>query len=221
MDQTLKIKTLPSIEHIIIYLVVIYVVGIVGMLIPEVHAVFIFLVPVNIILALGIVLLYHAEWNSRFVALCILIYAGGFLIELAGIKTGVIFGPYSYGAGLGLKVLEVPLVMGLNWLLLVYGATSIVQRYVKSHWAIGGFGAALMVLYDLFLEPSAIKYGFWKWETSYIPLQNYVAWFLCAFVFIYFFSRFWGHQIQNRVSMAVFWLQLIFFACILAGNNLT
>lgn len=222
MDQaSIKLKGLPAADHAIIYMVVIYIVGIVGMLVPEVNKIFIFLVPVNILIALGVVLLYHSNWTWKFIFTCTLIYLGGFLIEFIGVKTGVIFGDYKYGNGLGLKILEVPIVMGLNWLLLVYGATSIVQKYVRSHWAVAGFGATLMVIYDLILEPSAIKYGFWKWENSYIPLQNYVAWFLCSFILIYIFSLSTGRKEQNRVGIAVFWLQLIFFACILAGNNLT
>src|SRR5687768_1546230 len=104
MDQaSIKIKGLPPADHAIIYMVVIYIVGIVGMLVPEVNNIFIFLVPVNILIALGVVLLYHTHWTWKFVFTCLLICLGGFLIELIGVKTGVIFGDYKYGNGLGLK----------------------------------------------------------------------------------------------------------------------
>jgi bisanhydrobacterioruberin hydratase len=222
MDQTsIPVKKLPVVEHTIIYLVVIYTVGMIGMLVPEVNRLFIFLVPVNILLALGVVFLYHSNPSWKFAFTCLIVCLGGFWVEWLGVHTGVIFGAYEYGDGLGVKLLEVPVVMGFNWLLLVYGSTMIVQKYVKNHWVIAGFGATLMVIYDLILEASAIKYGFWKWQNAYIPLQNYAAWFLCSFLFIYFFSRSIGIKEQNRVGIAVFWLQLIFFACILAGNNLT
>jgi putative membrane protein len=221
MDKTgIRSRALPSREHTIIYLVVIYTVGIVGMLVPEVRSFFIFLVPLNIVLAFAVVLLYHSPFNRRFWWVCIAIYLGGFLIEWMGIKTGVIFGPYEYGKGLGIKLFGVPLVMGLNWLLLVYGATTIVQKYITNHITIALVGAMLMVLYDLFLEPAAIRYGFWKWQILYIPLQNYLSWFFCSFVFIYGFSRLNVPRVKNSIGEAVFWLQLIFFVCLLAGNNL-
>jgi putative membrane protein len=221
MDKTgIRSKNLPSREHMIIYLVVIYTVGIVGMLVPEVRSLFLFLVPLNIVIAFAVVLLYHSPFNQRFWLICIAIYLGGFLIEWIGIKTGVIFGPYEYGKGLGIKLFGVPLVMGLNWLLLVYGTTTIVQKYITNHITIALLGAMLMVLYDFFLEPAAIRYGFWKWQISYIPLQNYLSWFFCSFIFIYGLSRLSKQPVKNSIGAAVFWLQLIFFICLLVGNNL-
>src|SRR5687767_14454470 len=106
MDQAgIKLKGLPTADHAIIYMVVIYIVGIVGMLVPEVNNLFIFLVPVNILIALGVVLVHHSNWNLKFGLTCLLIYLGGFLIEFLGVKTGVIFGNYKYGDGLGIKLL--------------------------------------------------------------------------------------------------------------------
>jgi len=44
----------------------------------------------------------------------------GFLIEVIGVKTGYIFGRYYYGQSLGYHLLSVPLLIGLNWGVLLY-----------------------------------------------------------------------------------------------------
>jgi putative membrane protein len=211
---------LPSADKTIIYLVVIYLIGIVGMLTEATENLFIFLVPINIIGAVLIAVLYHKKPDRRFLMIICLIFIGGFVIEWVGVKTGILFGEYTYGEGLGFKIDGVPPVMGLNWFLLVYSVTIIAGRFFRNTYAIAATGATLMVLYDLFLEPSAIRYHFWKWETDVVPIQNYVAWWVGAFVFISLLALFLRKPVKNPVAEAIFWLQLAFFACISVCNNL-
>ena len=42
----------------------------------------------------------------------------GFLVEVIGVNYGIIFGNYTYGKVLGFKVLNVPLMIGVNWFFL-------------------------------------------------------------------------------------------------------
>ena len=42
----------------------------------------------------------------------------GFLVEVIGVNYGIIFGNYAYGKVLGFKVLNVPLMIGVNWFFL-------------------------------------------------------------------------------------------------------
>jgi putative membrane protein len=212
-------KFKPTETQAIIYLAVIYIIGIVGMLTTATLPVFIFLVPVNIMLATAVVLTYHGKMSTIFIFSCLLIYTGGFVIEWLGVKTGVIFGGYKYGEGLGFKLDGVPLVMGLNWLLLVYGASTIAGRFFKQKIAVILVGATLMLIYDVFLEPSAIRYGFWAWDNETIPLQNYMAWFIGGGFFISLFILLNRTPVQNKVGEAVFWLQLAFFGALWLGNN--
>lgn len=212
-------KLKPSETHAIIYLTVIYLIGVVGMLTPATLSLFIFLVPVNIMLAATVAGVYHTGFTSKFIFTCMLIYIGGFVIEWLGVKTGVIFGSYIYGEGLGIKLSGVPLVMGLNWLILVYGATVIAARYFTKKIMIILAGALLMLLYDVFLEPSAIRYGFWVWDQESVPFQNYAAWFIGGLAFISAFIVVNGIPSKNKVGEAIFWLQLAFFGALWVGNN--
>jgi putative membrane protein len=80
------------------------------------------------------------------------IFIFSFLIEAIEVKTGVIFGEYIYGKGLGTKVLETPLMIGLNWLMPVYCAKIIAEVISGNQTVRLFFAPLLMVIYDLVLE---------------------------------------------------------------------
>jgi len=99
-----------------------------------------------------------------------------FLLEVLGVHTGLVFGDYVYSTVLGLSLFGVPLVIGINWVMIIWGLEEWVFSKIPALWsifltAIGG------VLFDVLLEPVAIKYNFWAWDGVDVPLQNYIAWF--------------------------------------------
>lgn len=110
-----------------------------------------------------------------------------FLIEVIGAKTGLVFGAYKYGNTLGFKVFEVPLVIGLNWFFIILRAVNIVQKKINSKLLIAFFVGLISTIFDIFLEPVAIKFDYWTWENNIIPLQNYIACFVISFVFTLFY----------------------------------
>lgn len=188
-----------------------------GILLP-IHSDFILLTPINILVALFFVLDNHPN-NRRALGLGLLgCYVAGFLIELVGVQTGAIFGKYSYGGTLGFKVWGTPLMMGLNWAMLLYLTTAITYHWMpdtdlKTRAATA---AALMLGMDIFIEPVAIRYDFWTWHEPGInaflvaPLQNYIAWWMTAYPLLVFFQ--WlNPRFENRVAEALFAIQLVFF----------
>jgi len=70
----------------------------------------------------------------------------GFGVEVLGVKTELIFGSYHYGESLGYKWLSVPLLIGVNWCMLLY-CTSQLSKF-KNFIINALFGAALMVVLD-------------------------------------------------------------------------
>ena len=159
--------------------VVVYAVGAVGLLTPF-APLFARLTPLLLTGACAVLLATQAHRTAWLYAWAAAVAVLGYAIEVLGVKTGAIFGEYSYSGILGPRVLGVPLTIGLNWLQLSLIFGGLAQRLVP-HWLARAALAALgMVLLDVLLEPAAIALDFWQWAAGTPPLQNYLGWFLCA-----------------------------------------
>jgi bisanhydrobacterioruberin hydratase len=133
-----------------------------------------------------------------------------FNLEVIGVKTGLIFGDYSYGSTLGFKLFEVPLIIGVNWLLVVLGAITLVSKYIKNKVCIVLFVPILTVIFDIFLEPVAVKYDYWNWTGGMIPLQNYIAWFLISLISVIFYILIKPKSMVEKLDL-YFICQIAFF----------
>jgi putative membrane protein len=76
---------------------------------------------------------------------------------------------------------------------------------------LGFAGALLMVIYDILLEPVAIRLDMWSWETVTPPLQNYIAWFIISFPLVMLLGRYTKNS-SNPLNTIVLVCQLLFFA---------
>lgn len=203
-------------RHIIagIVLPILYTVGVVGVLLA-VHPDFLLLTPVILLVSLATVLSCHQpekDWKEL-AFFCGLVFIVGFTLEAVGVQTGVIFGRYQYGETLGYKWLDAPLMIGINWVLLVYITGATVRQFMPFAWPIiqAVIAAALMTLLDFLIEPVAIKYDMWHWlGDGSVPVQNYFAWFDIGFLmqlaFIYLVP-----QVNNRTAPLLLLLQFLFF----------
>ncbi len=116
-------------------------------------------------------------------------YLFTFAAETAGVATGAVFGPYHYGSTLGIKFLEVPLIIGFNWTIIVFALSSFVFRYINNPLRGAVLTGLLAALFDWMMEPAAVALHYWTWDTTAgIPLQNYLAWFLIAAVCAFFYK---------------------------------
>ena len=190
-------------------LVVMYGVGLVGLQ-TAARDWFLDATPLTLVLSSGLLLLNHRGWSAAFAGLVGGIAVAGFLVEVAGVQTGLIFGEYAYGQVLGPKLWETPLVIGLNWLLLVYATGSLASRLQLPRLLQAGVAALGMTLLDVLIEPVAMRLGFWDWSWGMVPLQNYLAWFFASFCLLLVFVHFWQHR-PNPLALAVLVLQVIFF----------
>ena len=200
-------------------IILMYLVGTVGLLIPFSQPYFKLASAFNLWVSLILLLFFHQDFNKPFIITAGFILLSGFLVEVIGVHTGVIFGKYYYGQTLGTKFLEVPLVIGANWLLLIYCSSVSVQSVfseikIKSFFASiflqSLVAATLMVLLDLLIEPVAIRLDFWHWENEQIPTQNFQAWFLLAFVLSYIFMKAKFLK-TNLLAIILLLLQFFFF----------
>jgi putative membrane protein len=197
---------------------ILYAVGIVGIALP-LHEQFILLTPFNLLISLGVILYFHPDWKPATYWFLVAAYCWGFLAELLGIQTGLLFGDYEYGKVLGWKVWGTPLMIGVNWVMLSYAAGILANTLLgASHWILrGGLAALLMVGLDVIIEPVAVQYGFWNWEGGIIPISNYVGWFLVALPLECLFA-YLQPKSRNKVAIALFVLQILFFGVLLLLN---
>lgn len=205
------ISRLHNVKYVIVFISVIYLVGIIGLWNTSTRQLFQALVPFNILLSVIVLLHFHKTWNRIAIFSMMAIFFAGFLIELTGVHSGKIFGEYEYGASLGFKIYDTPLIIGLNWLLLVYITHFTVHQIGISRPWIELTAAGIMTAIDYLIEPVAIKYDFWHWKDSVIPLQNFVAWFYISFFMQLFFNRVKPVQ-ENKLAIPLLILQVLFFA---------
>lgn len=119
-------------------------------------------------------------WRS--ITIWTVVYILGMSAEMVGVNTGILFGNYHYGENLGVKWFGVPLIIGINWIVLTFLTASICKRYIRNKWLAPICGAVLMVLLDFFMEPIAPVFDFWHWDAGYAPLKNFVDWFMVSFI---------------------------------------
>ncbi|WP_207535395.1 carotenoid biosynthesis protein [Desertivirga arenae] len=169
------------------------------------------LVPFHLLLMFVLIIISHKNQNRAFWTFVTVTYIAGFLIELAGVKTGYIFGDYNYGPTLGYKVYDIPLIIGVNWVLMVYSTGAILANLkIKNRIILALFGAGILTIVDLLIEPVAVKFDYWSWANNEIPLHNSIGWFLFSFLMM---SVFYMLQFEknNRVGSILFIIQALFF----------
>ena len=199
-------------------LTILYIVGLFGILLP-LHADFILLTPFNLLVSMGLVLWHHGDWSRATVYYLLIAYLVGFSAELLGTQTGLLFGDYAYGPVLGLKVWGTPLMIGVNWMMLGYCAGVVSNALLpgRTFWVRGLLAALLMVGLDVIIEPVAMAYDFWDWEGSTVPFSNYLGWFLVALPLELLFA-YWHKGLRNKVGVALFLLQTLFFLILLLAG---
>lgn len=164
--------------------------------------------PLNLILSAGLVLFMSGNFHWKFFGSLLGIAIIGFTLEVVGVKSEVIFGSYYYGHSLGMKVLSVPLLIGINWAILIYATNQFLQ--IKNQMLNALFSAFLMIFLDFFIEQNAAKFDFWYWENSVIPIQNYVAWFIISFLLNLVFQKNIS-KTSNQTAKAFYVIQITFF----------
>ena len=176
----------------------------------------------GIALLLALDMARRVEDKRRFALWALLVLAGGFGAEAAGVATGRIFGHYSYSGLLGPKWLDVPLAIAPAWLAIQISSLAVAQRTLRRETAHRiWLTALLMVLFDAVMEPAAVKLGYWTWAGGGVPLRNALAWGLFGLLFSAC-ARILGllHTRMSTLGMHAYAAQMGYFCLALLNINL-
>ncbi len=215
MNQILKYL---ANEGLPITFIVFYCVGLGLYFTPLTHNLFMLITPYTLVLVTVAIFSHHKEWNTKTIVVLASIFMLSIFIEIIGVATGKLFGTYAYGNGLGIKIADVPVIIGLNWIFLVYASNSIISKYTSKNIPIIVGAAALMLLYDILLEKVAPLMDMWLFSKNDPPVSNYVVWFLLALVFNWAIQQFQINT-DNRSARWLFFIQLVFFVIIAIHNE--
>lgn len=207
-----KIDNLPFVnqKNAFRLMMAMHIAGVIGLSIEETRALFQLLTPFNLLTTAAIVLHFESNKGLKYGLFILITFLIGFFVEVAGVKTGLIFGEYSYGKTLGYKIFDVPLAIGLNWVVLIYCTAHQTRQIFDKLWARVILGATIMTLLDFIIEPVAIAYDFWNWETITIPIQNYGAWFIVSALLHLLFNKLMPDS-NNSLAIKLLYIQAGFF----------
>lgn len=182
----------------------------------------------NMLLMFALILFTQRAAHWSFYFFIVVCAVTGYLVEYNGVHTGILFGDYLYGDTLGIKYKGIPLIIGVNWFIIVYCCgisiytlTVIIkrrllpeQRTTYEKWSIASLiidGALLATFFDWIMEPVAVQLNFWKWTTdSEIPMLNYITWFAvsCCLLTVFTLCRF---KKANKFAIHLLLIQFMFF----------
>ena len=167
--------------------------------------------------------------NIFFFLFVTITFIAGMALEIVGSKTGLLFGEYIYGNVLGAKMFDVPIILGVNWVIVVYCSGMVMEKlhaWVDRKYALAGVtlspkvkklsiifdGALLATFFDFVMEPVAIKLGYWQWlGNGTVPFMNYAGWFVFS-AFLLFVFKLLRFEKHNHFAVHLFIIELLFFS---------
>ena len=138
--------------------------------------------PINLFISFVLLFVNQKQLESKELKSAFLIFFIGMISEILGVNYGLIFGDYVYLDNLGFKIFGVPVLIGVNWIILTFITGSLSSFIFKNKYVSILMGAILMIGLDLLIEPVAPLLGFWIFDLQKVPLQNYIGWFVIGII---------------------------------------
>ena len=204
-----------------------HAIGLVGMLFTD-NNFFVQSTPFNLLLSFFLLIWTHPEKNKSFYFFIGIVFIVGFLSEVVGVNTGLLFGDYHYSKILGIQLFQVPILIAVNWFIIIYCSgigthvllNKVINRVAKDYnepslklkaMSVIFDGASLAVLFDWLMEPVAIKLGFWTWGgDGSVPFYNYFCWLLISILLLTVFN-FFNFRKENKFAVNLLLTQALFF----------
>ena len=155
-------------------------------------------------------LVVNNSLEKKFLLRLFYVFFLGLTVEIIGVNFSFFFGEYKYGDNLGIKIFDVPIVIGFNWVLLIILTGNFADRiFQKSILGKVLFGSTMMILLDLLIEISAPKLDYWEFTINPVPFSNYLWWFIFSFLFHFIYQS--NIKKEYIVSTNILIIHFLFF----------
>ncbi len=220
-DSSIAKQNLASIIALIFHAI-----GLTGMLFYN-RELFSSLTPYNLLLSAGLIIYTQPEKNISFFLFVLICFITGFAVEYLGVNHQLLFGSYEYLPAMGPQWQNVPVIIGLNWFIIMYCCGVSVQMLLNFLWnklkdddqpyrSNVGFvavildSALLATFFDWVMEPIAVELHWWQWANGTIPVLNYISWLGVSVVLMTLF-RLFSFNKQNKFAVNLLLIQFLFF----------
>ncbi|MEO6489404.1 MAG: carotenoid biosynthesis protein [Ferruginibacter sp.] len=183
--------------------------------------------PINLLIMFILLIWTQPGKNKNFWLFFLTCFSIGLGAEITGVNTGFLFGDYKYGNVLGQQIKNVPLIIGLNWFIIIYCCGISIHMLLAKLTNPGSLaampgskilkalsviidGAMLAALFDWLMEPVAVKLNYWNWNTAAIPWFNYFCWFIISSLLLTVF-QICKFEKKNKFAVNLLLVQLMFF----------
>lgn len=166
--------------------------------------------PLTMLYLVVMLVLWFPIKDIKMLVLFFICFATGIGVEWIGVHTGWLFGSYRYLDNFGVKLDGIPLLIGVNWGILVFITHQLASHVFKNRWLSAAIGAGLMVFMDYFLEQICAHAGFWKFDTG-AGWLNYACWFVIGYALQIVASLF-KLKGDTRLSLNLYLVQTLFAA---------
>ena len=116
-----------------LFILIFYSVGVIGISNNDLRSYFLPLSWVILFMSFLALVFTRETKGKSFYFFLIICYFISMLTEAIGVNTGLLFGTYEYGANLGFKIFGVPLIIGVNWTVLIISTAAFFNK-LKNFW---------------------------------------------------------------------------------------
>ena len=185
--------------------------GVFGILVID-FDLFLSLSPISLIFTFLIVVYSNIEVSYKSFATIIFIFSLSIISEIIGVNYGLLFGSYYYGENLGYSIYGVPLVIGLNWVVLTVSSGNIASYLFENKYLSIFIGSLLMLILDVIMEQVSGNIDFWYFNDDNL-IFNYITWFILGACNQYFYQSL--NYTKNLVISVNVYISFIVFFLIL------
>lgn len=156
-----------------------------------------------------LLILRRERKNRQLLETLALVFFYGLLLEIINTHLSQ---AYFYSKDFLFQVYGIPLAIAAGWGVVYYYTQKLAQIYQLKWYEMPFFMAFAAVVFDLILDPIAVRLGFWTWPIAFnqewfgVPYDNFVGWVAVVWTFAFLINlsehKFFSENISRMIKYA-------------------